>query len=121
MKAHKTANVVINVQGNNNEGNNNEGNNDDEFDFGEDDPLDEEKPGTHLGGIRELVGNVVKKSIGDVSEELEDIAKAVKKLDANKVDIKKQIKPLEEGLENVADTVKDAKKIRDSISKKAAE
>merc|ERR1719161_3031609 len=93
----------------------------DEFDFGEDEPLDEEKPGTHLGGIRKLVGGVVDKSIGKVANEISDIAKAIKKLDANKADISKELKPLEEGLEDVKDTVKDAKKVRESIIKKVGD
>jgi len=61
----------------------------------------------------------VKKSLEDVSDEVGDIAKAIKKLDGAKGgDIKKELEPLVEGLEDIQDKVKDAKKSRESISKK---
>jgi len=74
-----------------------------------------------LGGIKKILADNVKKSLKDVSEEIEDISKAVSKFSGSKIDVKKDLKPLEDGLEDVEDRLKDAKKSRESISKKVSE
>jgi len=60
----------------------------------------------------------VKKSLEDVEEEVEGISKAISKLGASKLDIKKELKPLTDKLEDVEDDVKKAKKSREAISGK---
>jgi len=63
----------------------------------------------------------VKKSLGDVEEEIGDISKAVSKLGSSKVDIKKELKPLKKGFEDLKDKIDDAKKSRSKISEKVSD
>merc|ERR1719440_1717956 len=77
----------------------------------------------NLGGVSKLVDKIVEKSLGDVTEEVKDIAKAISKLDGLQENVeagKKSREKITKKVDEVTDAVKEIEKAKAGIKEVAS-